>query len=158
MQRHAESGPPAGLRIARATLADAAAAAAALGGDYAAENAAVARTPTAAASTPRGAADDASDAGTDRDGATQLRKRGRSRFGREEEPRGEGRERGGERERGQQQQRAKRERAAGAFDLKSVSASHPPSPLPSPPNHKQEFSGPATSTGRSWRDCASSER
>jgi hypothetical protein len=46
--------------------------------DNAAANVAVARTPTAAASTPRGAADDASDAGTDREGATQLRKRGRS--------------------------------------------------------------------------------
>jgi hypothetical protein len=81
MQRHAESGPPAGplagragLRIARGTLED----------DHderndnAAANVAVACTPTAAASTPRGAADDASDAGTDREGATQLRKRGRS--------------------------------------------------------------------------------
>ena len=80
MQRHAESGPPAGLEIGRNGLGvvrtneqeqqhqpDTANAEAVV---------AVARTPTAAASTPRGAADDASDAGTDRDGATQLRKRG----------------------------------------------------------------------------------
>ena len=83
MQRHAESGPPAGPPTGRNGIrnvrtadngddhgTDAAAAANAV--------AAVARTPTAAASTPRGAADDASDAGTHRDGASQLRKRGRS--------------------------------------------------------------------------------
>ena len=90
MQRHAESGPPAGppagrngglrsLNTARNENEIGPAAAAATA------NGAVARTPTAAASTPRGAADDASDAGTDRDGATLLRKRGMSSFGRREE-------------------------------------------------------------------------
>ena len=88
MQRHAESGPPAGPLAGRAP--------AALGNVRTSERngtsdeqqngaVAAARPPTAAVSTPRGAADDASDAGTDRDGATQLRKRGTSKFGRAEE-------------------------------------------------------------------------
>ena len=116
MQRHAESGPPAGplagrtgLRIARENLEN----------DHdkqqqqqnntdAAANGGVARTPTAAASTPRGAADDTSDAGTDRDGATQLRKRGEVEFERAVEPRG-GRER---REREGEESQGQRERAA----------------------------------------------
>lgn len=79
MQRHAESGPPAGPAAGRNDLRNVRTAENENADDVAAVNtAAVARTATAAASTPRGAVDDASDAGTDRDGATQIRKRGAS--------------------------------------------------------------------------------
>ena len=118
MQRHAESGPPAGPLAGRAP--------AALGNVRTSERngtsdeqqyvaVAAARTPTAAVSTPRGAADDASDAGTDRDGATQLRKRGTSKFGRAEEgPAGGEAKRRERKKKRPQSQRGERTSAAAA--------------------------------------------